>query len=197
LVQLVVSEEATLNVTPMTDDEFFHFCTQNPEYRIERTAEGRIIVMSGTGGKTGNRNALLTWELIGWALKDHTGVGFDSSTLYRLPNGAMRSPDGSWVPRARLARLTTDQKEKYLPLCPDFVIELTSPSDRLPVVQEKMDEWMANGCQLGWVIDVKKRRVYVYSASGMIVLDNPSQIEAGDPVKGFILHLDNIWDPGW
>jgi Uma2 family endonuclease len=195
--QLVVCEEATLNVTPMTDDEFFEFCGQNPEYRIERTAEGRIIVMSGTGGKTGNRNALLTWELSGWALKDKHGVAFDSSTLFRLPNGAMRSPDASWVPRSRLTALTPSQKERFLPLCPDFVIELTSPSDRLPAAREKMDEWMANGCQLGWVIDVKSRCVYIYRPDGVEVLQSPAEVTAGDPVSGFTLHLQAIWDPGW
>lgn len=195
--QLVVSEEATLNVTPMTDDEFFEFCGQNPEYRIERTAEGRIIVMSGTGGKTGSRNIRLSAQLSIWSDRDRLGVAFDSSTLFRLPNGAMRSPDACWILRTRLSQLSAAQKEKFLPLCPDFVVELTSPSDRLATVREKMDEWMANGCQLGWVIDTKKRRVYVYRPTGVDVIDNASEIAAAEPLNGFVLHLENIWDPGW
>src|SRR5690349_21655204 len=118
----------------MTDDEFFEFCGQNPEYRIERTAEGRIIVMSGTGGKTGSRNIRLSAQLSIWSDHDRLGVAFDSSTLFRLPNGAMRSPDACWILRTRLSQLSAAQKEKFLPLCPDFVVELTSPSDRLSTV---------------------------------------------------------------
>jgi Uma2 family endonuclease len=196
-MQVLVTEPANLILEDMTDDEFFEFCVRNQENRIERTAEGKVVIMPGTGGKTGNRNMRLSAQLSNWADADGRGAGFDSSTMFRLPNTAMRSPDGSWVPFPRLARLTPEQKEKFLPLCPDFVIELTSPSDRLPQVQEKMDEWMANGCQLGWILDTKTRQAHVYRASGVEILDNPTELRGEGPVAGFTLGLARIWDPGW
>jgi len=188
-MQVVVTEEAVLTLEDMTNDEFFEFCARNQEYRIERSADGKGLIMSGTGGKTGNRNSRLTRQLDIWADQDGRGIAFDSSTLFLLPNGAMLPPDAAWVSRKRLAALTADQQEKYLPMCPEFVVELTSPSDRLKSVQEKMAEWMANGCQLGWILD-PSRRAHIYRPHGAESLDQPAGLTGEGPVDGFVLNLE-------
>lgn len=184
-------------LTELSDDEFFAFCASNSDYRIERTAEGRIVVMLGAGGETGSQNIELSMQLQIFAKADRGGVAFDSSTLFRLPSSAMRSPDAAWVERIRLVDLTASQKQKFLPLCPDFVVELTSPSDRLSAVRDKMTEWMSSGCQLGWIIHPAKRQVHIYRASGVEVLQDVAEIEGEGVVAGFTLDLRPIWDPGW
>ncbi|MGH9673170.1 MAG: Uma2 family endonuclease [Bryobacteraceae bacterium] len=196
-MQVLVTEEAVLDLEDMNDEEFFDFCARNSELRIERDSGGRVTIMSGTGGRTGNRNIELSTQIQLWARRDGRGVAFDSSTLFRLPNGAMRSPDASWVTRRRLAGLTETQKERYQPLCPEFVVELTSPSDRLTDVKQKMIEWIENGCGLGWILDTRNRRAHVYRSSGVEILDKPSQLSGEGPIAGFTLDLAGIWDPGW
>lgn len=185
-------------VFEMTDEKFFEFCQLNRDLRIERTAEGDLVIMPPAGGETGSRNAEVTTQLRIWARRDGTGVAFDSSTGYNLPNGATRAPDASWVRRSRLQNLTARQKQRFLPLCPDFVIELRSPSDRLSDVKDKMQEYLDNGAELGWLLDPSSRRVYVYRPDSPIeVLDNPHQI-SGDPLlPGFVLDLREIWEPGF
>lgn len=180
----------------MTREQFFNFCQLNPDLRIERTAEGELVIMAPAGGETGARNAKLTSQVEGWAEEDGSGVVFDSSTGFDLPNGATRSPDVAWVKRSRLAPLTPEEKRKFLPLCPDFVIELRSPSDPLSTVQDKMEEYRANGAQLGWLIDLASRQVYVYRPGADVAcLENPAEV-AGDPVlPGFVLDLAPIWEP--
>ena len=199
MTQLLVKEEAsiTLPFPDLSDDQFFDLCTSHPEYRIERTAEGRIVIMSGTGARTGSRNAELTAQLQVWARKDGRGIAFDSSTMFLLPNHAMRSPDAGWVLRSRLAAFPERQKERFLPLCPDFVVELTSPSDRLPDVQSKMEEWRANGCRLGWILHPPEREVHVYRSSGVEIVKGSTEFRGEEPVEGFMLELSAIWDPGW
>lgn len=178
----------------MTSDEFFDFCQLNPDLRIERTAEGDIIIMPPAGGETSARNADLTMQVRLWAKKDSSGVAFDSSGGFELPNGATRSPDAAWVKRSRLAPLSSERKRKFLPLCPDFVVELRSPSDSLSTLQDKMEEYRANGAELGWLIDPAGRRVYVYRPDADVErLDNPTEL-AGDPVlPGFVLDLADVW----
>jgi len=179
----------------LTEDQFFALCQQNRDVRIERTAEGDIIVMPPTGWRTGVQNAGLIARLRLWAEQDRSGIAVDSSTGFRLPNGATRSPDAAWVRRARLAAVTSEQKEKFLPLCPDFVIELRSPSDPLAAVQEKMHEYIANGAQLGWLIDPLEHQVYVYRPGGPVQrLDNPAQLSGEPLLPGFALDLAPIWD---
>ena len=180
----------------MSPEQFYEFCLINREWRIERTAEGDLRIMAPAGGGTGSRNAIITSMLTTWALQDGTGVAFDSSTGFTLSNGATRSPDAAWVQRARLAVLTAEQKEKFLPLCPDFVIELRSPSDDLGSVQEKMQEYLDNGMQLGWLIDPSTRQVYVYHSSAAVDrVDDPSRV-LGDPeLPGFVLETTRIWEP--
>ena len=179
----------------MSDEQFFEFCQLNRDWRIERTAEGDLIIMAPAGGETGTRNAFLTTFLTSWALQDGTGMPFDSSTGFNLPNGATRSPDAAWVKRSRLATLTPEQKRQFLPLCPDFVIELRSASDRLKTVQDKMQEYIDNGAQLGWLIDPLDRRVSI-SRPGVEVecLDNPATVAGGPELPGFVLDLKAIWE---
>jgi len=182
-------------IVELDDDQFFEFCQLNRDWRIERTAEGELVVMPPTGWKTGNYNLRVGAALLAWADQDGTGVATDSSTGFDLPNGATRSPDAAWVKRSRLAALTEEQKARFLPLCPDFVIEIRSSSDNLKTLQAKMQEYIDNGAQLGWLLDPSDRRVYV-SRPGVAVacLENPATI-TGDPVlPGFILELAKIWD---
>lgn len=181
-------------VFEMTDDKFEEFCRINRDLRIEMTAEGDLIIMPPTFGRTGNRNLKLTQQIANWSDKDGTGVGFDSSTLFKLPNGAKRSPDVSWVRRECLAQLTDEERDKFLPLCPDFVLELRSTSDSLSELQLKMQEYMEQGAQLGWLIDPQAKQVHVFHADDSSeLLDDPQTI-AGDPVlPGFVLNLESIW----
>jgi Uma2 family endonuclease len=183
-----------LHPPPMTDDEFFDFCQLYPDFRIERTAEGEVIIMPGTGLETGSRNNGLSRQLGNWAIEDGRGTAFDSNTEYLLPSGAARSPDASWVDNTRLAKLTREQKRKFTQICPDFVAELTSPSDRLSRVQQKMREWIENGVQLGWLLDADNRTAYVYRpghAPETVV--EPERLEGERPVARFVLELESIW----
>jgi Uma2 family endonuclease len=181
-------------VIELTDDQFFEFCQINRDLRIERTAQGELVIMPPTGWKTGDRNAEIGMQLRLWSKHDGTGIATGSSAGFTLPNGATRAPDAAWIERSRLTEITEDQKEKFLPLCPDFVIELRSPTDSLPVVQAKMQEYIDNGARLGWLIDPIQRRVYMYRPQAPVeVLERPETL-AGDPVlPGFILDLHEIW----
>lgn len=181
---------------PMTDDEYFAFCMANSDLRIERTAEGEIEIMPPTGFETGDQNADLTMQLRMWAKRDGGGTAVDSNAEYILPSGAARSPDASWVLRSRLAKLTPAQKKKFLRLCPDFVVELRSPSDRLRQVQAKMREWMENGAKLGWLIDPQTRSVYIYRPGQTTErLIDPPRVKGESPVAGLVLELADIWNP--
>ncbi|MBI3470930.1 MAG: Uma2 family endonuclease [Candidatus Solibacter usitatus] len=180
----------------MTDDEFYQFCQRNADLRIERTAEGEIIIMPGTGGITGYRNNHLSMQLMAWSLRDGRGVAFDSSTQFRLPSGASMMPDACWIERGRLAQLTAEEKRRFLPLCPDFVVELTSPSDRLPQVQKKMRQWMADGARIGWLIDADNRAAYIYrQGQDPERLVAPERLSGEGLVQGLVLELAEIWDP--
>jgi Uma2 family endonuclease len=178
----------------MTDHELFELCQLNRDWKIERTSEGELIIMPPTGGQTGRRNFDLVRMFGTWAEADGSGVGFDSSTGFILPNGAERSPDLAWVRRERWDALSEDQKEEFPPLCPDLVVEIRSRSDPLPELQKKMREYLANGAQLGWLIDPAQRRVYVYRPPEIeVCLDDPETV-SGDPVvSGFVLHPRSLW----
>ena len=181
----------------LTDDQFFEFCVLNRELlRIERTAEGEILIMSPTGARGSNQNLWITMQLALWAKSDGTGVAFDSNGGFTLPNNAMRSPDAAWVARGRLALFTAEEKGKFLPLCPDFVVELRSPSDRLADLQQKMEEYVGNGALLGWLIEPFERQVFVYRPNQPIQqLDQPPSVDAGPELPGFVLDLTKIWEP--
>jgi len=180
----------------MSDEEYYAFCMANPDLRIERTAEGEIEIMPPTGGGTSHRNASLTGQLYNWARRDGRGKDFDSNAEFILPSGAARSPDASWVLRSRLAKLTAEQKEQFPPLCPDFVVELRSRTDRLKNLQAKMREWVDNGAKLGWLIDPTTRTVYIYRPGQTTErLVDPRRVEGEPPVDSFVLEMAGIWNP--
>ncbi len=178
------------------DEQFFDFCENNPELRIERNRKGEISVMPPTFSETGGKNFNLAIEFGIWAKKDGTGKGFDSSTGFVLPNGAIRSPDLSWIKLEKWNALTKERRAKFAHVCPDFVVELRSESDSLKKLQAKMNEYIENGAALGWLIDAgAKRRVYVYRPNAEVeILENPETVSGEPLLKGFTLNLKEIWD---
>ena len=186
---------ATLTSAPMTDEEFASFCSEHPDLFFEMTADGVIIVMPPNFSLTGIRNQEIVGQLYQWASRDGRGVGVDSSTGFVLPNGARRSTDAGWILKQRLQHLSPESLEQYWHLCPDFVIELRSHSDRLRVLREKMEEWVANGAQLGWLIDPETRTVEVFRPNAAPEIVSSDSISGEGPVEGFVLHLPRVWDP--
>jgi len=178
----------------LTDEQFFQLCEDNPEARLELTADGELIAMPPTGAKTGARNMKLSHRLQSWSEKDGRGIAFDSSTGFALPNGAKRSPDASWLRVERWDALSHDEQAGFAPLCPDFVVELRSPTDRLQALQRKMAEYIDNGAGLGWLIDPLEKCVHVYrSGQPDECLENPAEV-SGEPILlGFTLRLKDIW----
>jgi Uma2 family endonuclease len=181
---------------PKTDEELYELCARNPELRIERTAEGEIVIMTPTGGASSHRSLEVAIALGAWAKRDGTGVAFDSSGGFVLPNGAMRAPDASWVARSRLEEVPPEARERFLPLCPDFVVEIRSPSDGLADLKAKMEEYRGNGARLGWLIDPEGRRVHVYRPEREVeTLEDPPRLAADPELPGFLLGLAPIWAP--
>jgi Uma2 family endonuclease len=178
-----------------SEDEFFHFCQANRNLRIEQSAKGEILVMSPAGGYASYQSGKVFSQLEVWATKDGTGVTFYSSAGFRLPNGAMRSPDAAWVQQARLAKLSRREKEQFIPLCPDFVIEVASPSDGVASLREKMREYVDCGLRLGWLILPATTQVEVYKPEGVEVLNSPASVRAEPILPGFKLELASIWNP--
>lgn len=178
----------------MTADEFWEFCQANPEFRSELTKDGELNLMPPTGFETSNRNAEITTQLRVWAKKQKIGIATESNAGFILPNGATYAPDAAWTSNERLAKFTEKEKEKFLPLCPDFVIELRSSSDNLKELKAKMAEYIENGARLGWLIDPKEKRVHIYSADGEVkILENPKTISGEDILENFALDLTEIW----
>ncbi|KAF3885520.1 MULTISPECIES: Uma2 family endonuclease [Nostocales] len=175
----------------MTDEQFFEFCRVNRDLRIERNQFGEISIMSPAGGTTGNRSGSIFGELYIWSNQDGTGLCFDSSTGFKLSTGAERSPDVSWMKLEGWNSLSEEQQEKFAPICPDFVVELRSPSDNLKPLKEKMEEYMREpGIQLGWLIDRKNRKVYIYRpGKPEECLDNPATVSGDSVLPGFILDM--------
>ncbi|MEH2165351.1 MAG: Uma2 family endonuclease [Nostoc sp.] len=177
----------------LSDEQFFQMCQKNSNYRFERTASGEILIMPPTGSDTGRRNVKITTQLDIWNSKNSLGEVFDSSTGFTLPNGAERSPDASWVKIERWNALTPEQQEKFAPICPDFVVELRSRTDSLKELQEKMQEYIENGTQLGWLIDRKNKRMEIYRPGKDVeVLDNPASLPGESVLPGFVLDLQQI-----
>jgi Uma2 family endonuclease len=177
------------------DEEFFEFCMVNKDLRIELTGEGDLIIMAPTGGKTGIRNFKLIAAFGNWVLQDGTGEGFDSSTVFSLPNGAKRSPDLAWMSNERWQALSDREREIFPPLCPDFVVELRSPTDRLHYLQEKMEEYVSNGAQLGWLIDPFEKKVHVYRPQTAVeILDDPQTVSGEPLLSGFALDVQALWE---
>ena len=178
-----------------SDAEFAEYCAQYPELRIEMNSEGDMIIMLPVVSEGGRRNFLLTSRFGAWVEADGGGVGFDSSAGFTLPNGAMRAPDVSWIRRDRWEALSEDQRNDFAPICPDFVVEMRSKSDRLSTLQAKMEEYISNGAQLGWLLDPLQHKVHHYRPHQPVEsLDDPSQISGKPLLKGFVLRLDGILD---
>ena len=187
---------ATLTAHPMSDDEFAAFCSEHPDLSFEMSAEGEIFVMAPTFFFTGVRNVRISCRLEAWAELDGRGITVDSSTLFVLPSGARRSPDASWTLRSRIEQLDPAIQGKFLHLCPDFVVELKSASDRPKTIHKKMKEYLANGAQLGWLIDPDARTVSIYRPNREVeTLANVESIAGDGPVTGFVLDLRPVWDP--
>ena len=187
---------ATLTAPPMTDEQFAEFCAEHPDLWFETTAEGELIVMPANFPFTGSQNQEIARQLGNWARLDRRGAVVDSSGGFVLPNGARRSPDASWTPKSQLPKLPRATRQGYWHLCPAFVIELRSHSDRLRTLRAKMQEYIENGAQLGWMIDPETQTVEVYRPGREPELLSGLESLAGEgPVDGFVLDLRTVWDP--
>lgn len=178
----------------LTDEQFHRLCGDNRDLRFELTAQGELVIMPPTGSMTGWRNAKINYRLTAWAENDGTGLTFDSSSGFTLPNGAKRSPDASWIKRERWEAISEKDREGFAPICPDFVLELRSPDDRLSDLKEKMLEYVENGAALGWLIDPITMRAYAYWPGKHEECYEHPEILPGDPVlPGFELKLGDLW----
>jgi len=181
-------------IIQLTDNQFYQLCRQNPEVKFERNADGELLIMPPTGGETGNCNIEIAADFVFWNRQTQLGICFDSSTCFKLPNGANRSPDVAWISKDRWNALTPEEQEKFPAIAPDFVLELMSPSDTLKETQEKMQEYINNGVKLGWLINPKMRQVEIYRLGQPIeILASPQQLLGEDVLPGFILNLQIIW----
>jgi Uma2 family endonuclease len=181
-------------IVAVTDEFFEQLCQANPDVKFERTATGALILVAPTGGETGSCNSELNADCVIWNRQTKAGIVFDSSTCFKLPNGALRSPDVAWVQKARWDALTPEQRAKFPPLAPDFVLELLSPSDDIEDARNKMKEYQENGVRLGWLIDRKTRQVEIYRLEQDVeVLDAPLTLSEPTVLPGFILDCDPIW----
>jgi len=177
-----------------TDDELYRFCAANKDLRIERDSKGQLIIMSPVGSKSSNLNLKLSGLFWVWNdAQSHLGYGFDSSAGFILPDKSMRSPDIAWIEKARWDNLTTEQQEKFAPLCPDFVIELRSKSDSLMVLKDKMQQWIKNGCRLAWLIDPIEQKAYIYQSDTIYEVPNFDAVLSGETIlPGFELDLSRL-----
>ena len=169
----------------LTNEQFYKLCQDNRDLRFERNSNGDMVIMAPTGGETSDRNSEINFQLRLWNKQYKLGKVFESSGGFTLPNGADRSPDASWIPLEQWNNLTLKQRQKFLPLCPDFVIELRSPSDSLKTLQEKMQEYMENGTKLGWLINRKDKQVEI--------LNNTTTLSGENVLSNFVLELELIW----
>lgn len=178
----------------LTDDQFYELCQHHRDYKFERNAKGELLIVPPTGGETGNRNMDLSYQLQSWSRRNpNLGIAFDSSTCFKLPNGGNRSPDASWVKRERWEALTAEERRKFPPLCPDFVVELRSPTDSIKETREKMQEYRENGACLGWLIDPQTRTVEICRIDREIeILQSPVTLSGEDVLPGFVLELRSV-----
>ena len=182
-----------LNLEPivhLTDEQFYQLCIANRDLKLERSATGELIIVSPVGGERGTQEADLITDLNNWNRQTKLGKVFSSSTIFKLPNGAERSPDAAWVRLERWEALTLEQRKKFPPLIPDFVIELRSESDRLKSLQEKMQEYLENGLRLGWLINPRGRQVEIYRPHLPVeVVKIPALLSGEEVLPGFELQV--------
>ncbi|AFY72175.1 protein of unknown function DUF820 (plasmid) [Thalassoporum mexicanum PCC 7367] len=187
----------TIDLKPfieLSDEQFYQLCRNHPELQFERNAQGELIIMPPTGGDTGNRNSEINADLVIWNRRTKLGYCFDSSTGFKLPNGANRSPDLAWISKQRWEALAPQQRSKFPPICPDFVAELMSPTDRLATVQAKMQEYLENGTRLGWLLNPESQTVAIYRQGQAVeLLRSPETLSGEDVLPGFSLELDSFW----
>ena len=199
LFRILSEDGAPLVIPPRGRNEMdwlFKLCVVNEQWQFERTAEGEILMIAPPGMESGDREGESFAQLRIWANRQGSGRAFTAGVGFRLPNGALRFPDAAWVRRSRLAKLKPEEKRKFAPLCPDFVIEVLSPSDRLPRLKAKMEEYVENGARLGWLIDADRHKVHVYRLGKPVEIMNRPMRLSGDPeLPGFVLKLAEIWDP--
>ncbi|NJM49069.1 MAG: Uma2 family endonuclease [Alkalinema sp. RU_4_3] len=194
MMSLPINLSSLMTLPKMSEQQFYEFCRTNPDLRIEQTANGEVIVMSPAFSDTGNRNVKISQQLCNWADGDGTGEVFDSSSGFTLPNGAIRSPDTAWILSERWNALSPKERSSFAPIVPDFVIELRSSSDTLSGLQEKMQEYIAQGVRLGLLIDRKNLKVHVYRPDREVeVLDNPELVSCEPELSGFGLKMAKIW----
>lgn len=187
---------ATVTAAPMTDEEFAEFCSAYPDYFIEMTAEGEILIMPPNFSLTGARHQEINLQLMQWAKRERKGFVTDAAAGFRLPNGARRSPDAAWTRRDRILSLSAKSQKGYWHFSPDFVIELRSQTDRLPKLRDKMREWIDNGAQLAWLVDPERHAVEVYRPGREPeILMDPERVLGEGPVEGFVLETKAVWDP--
>jgi len=178
----------------LTDEQFENLCRNHPDLNLEMSATGELIIVPPTSPESGWKNSRLTRRMDEWTEKDNTGICFDSSTMFTLPNGAKRSPDVSWITKEKWEDLSSSERRKFSRVVPDFVIELLSPSDNIADTRLKMEEYIKNGLRLGWLIDPENKTVHVYRADGEIeILDNPEKVSGEDVLQGFELNVREIW----
>lgn len=178
----------------LSNRNFFELCQANPDLHLERTSEGDLVIMSPTGGNAGRRNFVLIGQFNAWITRYNLGIGFDSSSGFTLPNGAVRAPDLSYVRHERWEALTEEERDMFPPLCPDFVVELRSASDSLSSLQEKMQEYIDNGASLGWLINPLEKTVHVYRpGEDVAVLHNPETVSGSPELPGFVLDVRRLW----
>jgi Uma2 family endonuclease len=187
----------TLKLDPiqLTDEQFYQLCQNNENLQFERTAQGDLIIMPPVGGDSGNREANLITDLVIWNRQTDLGYAFSSSTIFKLPNGADRSPDAAWIQRQRWEALTVEQRRKFPPIAPDFVMELRSATDRLKTLQSKMEEYIAAGVQLGWLINPQQQQVEIYRPTTAVEIRNlPTELSGENILPGFVLNLSRYPD---
>ncbi len=191
---MVNAVQVNLDSLHLTNEQFYKICQDNRDLRFEKNAKGYLIIMSPAGDETSYRNGRLTQQLFNWSDQDKTGIPFDSSAGFMLPNGAIRSPDAAWITLEKWNKIDPSRREKFGPICPDFLIELRSPSDSLKSLQEKMREYIENGTKLGWLINRKDQQVEVYRPGKKVeILDHPTTLSGEDVLPNFVLNLELIW----
>lgn len=198
-MQLTIDDRylpATLTTGSMTDAEFVDLCTQYPDYFLELTADGEIVIAPPNYTLNGARNGAIGAQLQEWSIGNRHGAATNCTGGFRLPNGALRAPDAAWTLKRRIHELSVEGQRGFWHLCPDFVVELRSHTDRLPILRAKMQEWIDNGARLAWLIDPEREAVEIYRPGQAPDVRTGVESIAGEgPVDGFVLDLRRVWDP--
>lgn len=195
-VTYLPTEPVTLDFhgAPLTDEQFEELCRNSPDLKFELSSKGELIIVPPTSPESSWKNSELNFDVLKWSKKDKSGIVFDSSGMFTLPNGARRSPDVSWMTKEKWEELSPSERKKFSRVVPDFVIELLSPSDNLADTQAKMAEYIENGVRLGWLIDPMDKKVHIYRANGEVeILDDPEMVSGEDVLVGFELKVREIW----